>query len=136
MGIPKPLVQLNQSFIVLSVLIAMVSYKFILLLPFVIGVYTLVTKKNPIIATGKGFLKKPLSEYIMEDKEQQIFNQWIATVCLGLSLVFFQLSWNTLAYVFSIMVLLAAGIALMGFCVGCFIRYRYIMWKHRRTLTK
>ncbi|MBM7691727.1 hypothetical protein JOC77_001134 [Peribacillus deserti] len=132
MGIPKPLVQLNQSFIVLSVLVALVSYKLILLLPFVIGVYTLITKKNPIILIGKRFLKKPLSQYIMEDKDQQLFNQWIATVCLGLSLAFFQLGWNTLAYMFSIMVMLAAGIALLGFCIGCFIRYRYIMWKHKR----
>ncbi|PLS18145.1 DUF4395 domain-containing protein [Bacillus sp. M6-12] len=136
MGIPKPLVQLNQSFIVLSVLIALVSYKLILILPFVIGVYTLITKKNPIILIGKSFLKKPSSQYEMEDKDQQIFNQWIATVCLGLSLASFQLGWNTLAYTFSIMVLLAAGIALMGFCIGCFIRYRYIMWKHRRRLAK
>ncbi|RFU67457.1 DUF4395 domain-containing protein [Peribacillus saganii] len=136
MGIPKPLVQLNQSFIVLSVIAALVFYKLILFLPFAIGVYTLITKTNPIILIGKKFLKKPFSQYVMEDKDQQLFNQWIATVCIGLSLVFFQLGWNTLAYTFSIMVLLAAGIALMGFCIGCFIRYRYMMWKHRRSLTK
>ncbi|RFU61257.1 DUF4395 domain-containing protein [Peribacillus glennii] len=135
MGIPKPLVQLNQLFIVLSVLTALASNKLILVLPFAIGVYTLITKKNPIISAGKMFLKKPLSHYVMEDKDQQIFNQWIATVCLGLSLAFFQLGWSTIAYVFSVMVLLAAGIALMGFCIGCAIRYRYIMWKHKRRLT-
>ncbi|PLT29869.1 DUF4395 domain-containing protein [Peribacillus deserti] len=136
MGIPKPLVQLNQLFIVVSVLAALLFFKFILFIPFVIGVYTLITKKNPVILLGKKMLKKPLSQYIMEDKDQQLFNQWIATVCLGLSITFFQLGLHSLAYVFSIMVLLAAGIALMGFCVGCFIRFRFMMWKHKRSLLK
>ncbi|WP_026696119.1 DUF4395 domain-containing protein [Peribacillus kribbensis] len=136
MGIPKPLVQLNQSFIVVSVLAALLSYKLILILPFAIGLYTLFTKKNPVILTGKRFLKKPVSEYIMEDREQQLFNQWIATVCLGLSLISFGLGFTILAYAFSIMVLIAAGVALMGFCIGCFIRYRYMMWKYKRGITK
>ncbi|WP_409293897.1 DUF4395 domain-containing protein [Peribacillus sp. SCS-26] len=132
MGIPKPLVQLNQSFIVASVLAALVFHHLILLIPFAIGVFTLIFKKNPIILAGKTLLKKPLSQYVMEDKEQQLFNQWIATVCLGLSLLFFQFGWNVLGYSFSVMVVLAAGIALLGFCIGCFIRYRFIMWKHKR----
>ncbi|WP_409292971.1 DUF4395 domain-containing protein [Peribacillus sp. SCS-37] len=132
MGIPKPLVQLNQSFIVVSVLAALVFHHFILVIPFAIGIFTLVFKKNPIILAGKKLLKKPLSQYVMEDKDQQLFNQWIATVCLGLSLLFFQIGWDALGYGFSVMVVLAAGIALLGFCVGCFIRYRYIMWKHKR----
>ncbi|WP_248559390.1 DUF4395 family protein [Niallia sp. NCCP-28] len=115
----------------MSVLFALLAYKSILFLPSIIGVYTLITKKNPIILIWKRFLKKPLSRYVMEDKNQQLFNQWIATACLGLSIVFFQLRWNMLGCVFSVMVLLVAGIALAGFCIGCFIPYRYIMWKHK-----
>ncbi|MFD2923797.1 DUF4395 domain-containing protein [Halobacillus naozhouensis] len=133
MSLPKPLVQLNQSFIVTSVLLAFLVHPSILIIPFVIGVYTLLTKQNPVISLGKRFLKKPLHQYTAEDKDQQLFNQWIATICLGLSLLFHYIGWTVLALVFSLMVLTAAGVALMGFCIGCTIRYRYLMWKHKRT---
>lgn len=129
--IPKPLVQINQTFIVVTGLLGIFFHMW-LLLPFLIGVYTLATKQNPIIVFCKRFLSKPLNQYPQEDKDQQIFNQWIATICLGLSLLFYYLHWDVAGYVFNIMVVLAAGIALMGFCIGCFIRYQYMMWKHRR----
>ncbi|OLN21542.1 hypothetical protein BTO30_14210 [Domibacillus antri] len=132
MGIPKPLVQTNQLFMVVSVLIGIFFHHAWLLLPFFIGVYTLITKKNPIILFSKRFLSKPANQYIQEDKDQQIFNQWIATICLGLALLSFYAGWTAAGYAFSIMVVLAAGIALMGFCIGCFIRYQYMMWRHRR----
>ena len=133
MSIPKPLVQSNQAFIVLTVILALVFHKAILLLPFLVGVYTLITKKNPVIQFNKRFLKKPANAYIQEDRDQQLFNQWIATVCLGLSLLFFALGATAAGYVFSIMVLIASGVALMGYCIGCTIRYRYMMWKHNKT---
>ncbi|WP_332628960.1 DUF4395 domain-containing protein [Halalkalibacter flavus] len=132
MGIPKPLVQANQAFIVITVLLSLLLSKWILLIPFIIGVITLVTKHNIIMIVGRKFLKKPKDKYILEDPDQQIFNQWIATICLGLSLLFFNVGFVALGYVFSIMVLLAAGIAILGFCIGCTIRYRYMMWKHKR----
>ncbi|WP_416150598.1 DUF4395 domain-containing protein [Salipaludibacillus sp. HK11] len=133
MKIPKPLVQLNQLFIVISVVFSMVFTPWILVIPFVVGVVTLLTKRNPIIQVGKMLLRKPLKEYPMEDRDQQLFNQWIATICLGLSLLFFQLQLYVLAYSFSTMVLLASAIALMGYCIGCTIRYRYQMWKFQQS---
>ena len=133
MTIPKPLVQSNQVFIVVAVITALIFYKAILIIPFAVGVYTLITKTNPVILFSKQFLKKPANEYIQEDKDQQLFNQWIATICLGLSLVFFYFGFQTAGYAFAIMVAIAAGIALMGYCIGCTIRYRYMMWKHNRT---
>lgn len=132
MSIPKPLVQSNQAFIVLSVILALVFHKAILLLPFLVGAYTLITKKNPVIQFNKQFLKKPANQYIQEDRDQQLFNQWIATICLGLSLLFFALGITAAGYAFSLMVLIASGVALMGYCIGCTIRYRYMMWKHQK----
>ena len=133
MTIPKPLVQTNQAFIVLTVIIALIFHKAILLLPFAVGVYTLATKSNPVIRFSKRFLKNPSMSYIQEDKDQQLFNQWIATICLGLSLAFFAFGFTIIGYAFSIMVVVAAGVALLGYCIGCTIRYRYMMWKHHRT---
>ncbi|MEC5423987.1 DUF4395 domain-containing protein [Virgibacillus sp. C22-A2] len=133
MSIPKPLVQVNQSFIVISVLLALLIHPAILLIPFAIGVYTLLTKKNPVIHFSKRFLKKPFDSYKQEDKDQQLFNQWIATICIGLSLLFFSINLSILGYVFSGMVVVASGVALMGYCIGCTIRYRYMMWRYKRT---
>lgn len=133
MSIPKPLVQSNQAFIVLTVILALLFHKAILLLPFLVGAYTLITKKNPVIAFNRRFLKKPANQYHQEDQDQQLFNQWIATVCLGLSLLFFSLGIAAAGYAFSLMVLIASGVALMGYCIGCTIRYRYMMWKHQKS---
>ncbi|MEM4994620.1 MULTISPECIES: DUF4395 domain-containing protein [Priestia] len=132
MSIPKPLVQLNQLFIVITVLLALLAAKWLLLLPFLVEVVTLVTKRNPVIMAGKKLLKKPISSYQMEDRDQQLFNQWIATICIGIAFISFLLSYTFVGYVFSIMVILAAGVALMGYCIGCTIRYRYMMWKYKR----
>ncbi|MFC4023392.1 DUF4395 domain-containing protein [Oceanobacillus longus] len=133
MSIPKPLVQVNQSFIVITVLLAFVIHPIILLLPFLNGLYTLITKKNPLIMFSRRFLTKPMNQYRQEDRDQQIFNQWIATICIGLSLVFFYLHFTTVGIIFSLMVLAASGIALMGYCIGCTIRYRYMKWRYNRT---
>ncbi|MBP1950867.1 DUF4395 domain-containing protein [Virgibacillus litoralis] len=133
MTIPKPLVQINQAFIVISALLGIIIQPAILLVPFAVGVYTLLTKQNPIILFSKRFLRKPFEKYRQEDKDQQLFNQWIATVCLGLSIIFFYVNLTVLGFVFSLMVLAASGVALMGYCIGCTIRYRYMMWRHKRS---
>ncbi|WP_243494807.1 DUF4395 domain-containing protein [Priestia aryabhattai] len=132
MSIPKPLVQLDQLFIVITVLLALLAAKWLLLLPFLVEVVTLVTKRNPVIMAGKTLLRKPASSYQMEDRAQQLFNQWIATICIGIAFISFLMGYTLVGYLFSIMVILAAGVALMGYCIGCTIRYRYMMWKYKR----
>lgn len=132
MNIPKPLVQFNQSFIIVTVFLSLILNYWLLLIPFTIGVITLITKKNPLIQVGRKVLRKPLSEYKMEDRDQQLFNQWIATICLGLSFFFFQLGYFVLPISLGVLVILAAGLALMGYCIGCTIRYRYKMWKYHQ----
>lgn len=135
MTIPKPLVQLNQAFLVITALLGLVFHPALLLIPFAVGAVTLWTKKNPLIAFSRRFLSKPPSAYPQEDRDQQLFNQWIATACLGLSLLFFALGLPILAAAFSVMVIIAAGVALMGYCIGCTVRYQLMMRKHRRTKT-
>jgi len=132
MTIPKPLVQMNQWFLIITISLSLIFYKPLLLLPLLIGIITLITKKNPVILFSKRFLKKPLSSYIQEDRDQQLFNQWIATICLFLSVIAFSLGWVIVGLLFAIMVILAAGIALMGFCIGCFIRFQYQKWQNNR----
>lgn len=130
--IPKPLVQVNQWFLVLSTAIALIFFNYLLFIPFIVGVVTLTTKRNPVIAFAARFLKKTNKFYPQEDKNQQLFNQAIATTCLAISIIAFYFELTFIGYLFSVMVILAAGIALMGYCIGCTIRYRYMMWKYRR----
>ncbi|MCR6110789.1 DUF4395 domain-containing protein [Bacillus sp. A301a_S52] len=131
MTIPKPLVQLNQLFICISIVFSLLISPWILLMPISIGVITLLTKQNPIIRAGKIFLSKPAQEYPPEDKDQQLFNQWIATICLSGAFLFFLLGQDVLTIVFSIMVFMAALTALFGYCIGCQIRYKFKMWQYK-----
>ncbi|WP_433742450.1 DUF4395 domain-containing protein [Falsibacillus pallidus] len=134
-SIPRPLVLVNQWTIVISVLLTWISgFSFILAIPLAAGLSALVFKYNPIMQLAKPFLKKPMNEYIPEDREQQQFNQKIAVACLTLGLISFLLDWNIAAYIFTAMVGLSAFIAILGFCIGCFIRYQWKKFQHERSV--
>lgn len=132
MGIPKPLVKINQLFITLTTTMSLLWNEMLLLLPIVIGIITLVTKKNPIMMIGRKFLQEPLQQYVQEDKEQQLFNQWIATILLSGSFLAFLFHFEKAGYVLSFMVIAASAMALCGYCIGCTVRYRYMMWKYKQ----
>jgi undecaprenyl pyrophosphate phosphatase UppP len=131
--IPRPLVRTNQWVIVLSVLVTWVTGAYwILLIPFIAGIMGIVVGLNPIMRLATVFLRKPLSEYVPEDRDQQQFNQIIAVACLALGLIGYLMHWLIVAYLFTAMVALAAFIAILGFCIGCFIRYQWTQYRYRR----
>jgi hypothetical protein len=132
-SIPRPLVKTNQWVIVISVLLTWVSgQEWFLLLPFVSGVLGLLYGFNPIMQIAKRFLKKKPEEYIPEDWEQQQFNQKIAVACLGIGFISFLVGWNTVGYVFTILVATAAFVAILGFCIGCFMLFQWKQYKYRK----
>jgi hypothetical protein len=135
--IPKPLVRLNQSFIALSAILYLISSnRLLLILPIIFGLSSIFLNYNPLFVLGKRFLKKPMNEYIQEDKAQQRFNQILALSMYILAFVSISLGQVLVSYIFATMVFLASTIALLGFCIGCFIHYQYHMWKYRRSLVK
>lgn len=135
--IPRPLVRLNQVFIAISSIAYIISgNNIILLFPILSCLSSLFLNFNPIMAFGKHFLRKPLNEYIQEDKAEQRFNQILAFSMLVLSYSFSLLSLNILSLVFASMVFIASTVAILGFCIGCYIHYQYHMWKYRRSLIK
>ena len=79
---------------------------------------------------ARQFLRKPLSEYAAEDRIQQQFNQCIAVICLAIGLAAYAAHWTIVAYVFTAIVALAAFVAILGFCVGCFIRYQWSQYRY------
>ncbi|WP_156292123.1 DUF4395 domain-containing protein [Oceanobacillus salinisoli] len=132
-SIPRPLVKTNQWFIVTSVLLTWFTGQFwILILPFLAGLSGIIFGKNPIIIFARRFLKKEQSQYIPEDWEQQAFNQKIAVIFLGAGFLSFVFGWYIVGYIFTVMVAIAAFVAILGFCIGCFILYQWKQYQYRR----
>ena len=137
LSIPRPLVRLNQWTILLSVILTWITgFYWILLLPLIANLSGVLLKVNPIIKFGRLFLKKELSKYIPEDVEQQRFNSTIAVLCLALAFIGYIGNIAVLAYAFSIMVALASFIAILGFCIGCFIHFQLNQWKYKMRAKK
>jgi hypothetical protein len=132
-SIPRPLVRTNQWLIVICVVATwLTGIAWFLALPLVAGLLGLLFDFNPVMRLAKLFLRKDPTAYVPEDYEQQQFNQVIAVVCLALGLIGYVAHWTIVAYVFTAMVALAAFIAICGFCIGCFIRYQWHQYRHRR----
>lgn len=133
--IPRPLVRTNQWVIVLSVIASWISHQnWILFIPLIAGLLGICVGFNPVMWIAKVFLRKAATAYIPEDRAQQKFNQYIAVGCLILSCIGFYSNWVILGYFFSAMVALAALIAILGFCVGCVIRFQWSQYRYRRNL--
>ncbi|MEK5237084.1 DUF4395 domain-containing protein [Paenibacillus sp. FSL L8-0470] len=132
-GIPRPLVKTNQAVIVISVLLTwLTGQHWILAIPLAAGLSGLLFGYNPVMKVGVNFLKKERSAYVHEDWEQQQFNQSIAVFCLAAGLISFLAGWNIAAYSFTALVAVAATVAILGFCIGCFIHYQWRMYNYRR----
>ena len=133
--IPLPLVRTNQWVIFLSVLLSLVLQQYwIMLIPLIGGICGLLFQWNPIMKVASLFLKKPKKEYHQEDWDQQQFNQIIAIFCLTIGSLSFFLNWTVLGYIFSIMVGIASIVAILGFCIGCFIRFQWKKYQYNRSL--
>lgn len=134
-SIPRPLVRVNQWTIFISVIVAWVTgVEWILAIPLVANLMGILFNFNPIMKFVKLFLIKEGKNYIPEDVTQQKFNACIAVFCLAGGFVSFLLGWNIAGYIFTIMVAVASFVAILGFCVGCYIFYQLKMFKYRRSL--
>ncbi|WP_445486497.1 DUF4395 domain-containing protein [Niallia sp. 03133] len=135
--IPLPLVRTNQWFIFSATIISLLSKQYwILAIPLIAGLFGLLFHWNPIMNIAKLFLKKNLQTYIQEDFDQQQFNQVIAVICLGGGLISFLIGWTVLGYIFTLMVSLASIVAILGFCIGCFIRFQWKQYQYRNRISK
>lgn len=132
-SIPRPAVRANQWVIVLSVLITWITgFYWILLLPFLAGFAGLLFNFNPVMKFARLFLRKSPDHYIQEDVADQKFNQTIAVSLLGVAFLCFVFGFTVAGYIVSALVFIAATVAILGFCIGCFIRHRYLMYKSRK----
>lgn len=118
--IPIEYVKANQTGIVLSVIAFLMSGQpWIIAALWLIQVIGLSTGGhwNLFAALGRRFLTPKGKE--TQAAELLRFNNSLAVAFLSLSLVGLLLGWTTAGYVFAVMLLGAAGAALLGYCVGC-----------------
>lgn len=135
--IPRPLVRTNQWVIVLSVVASLVTQSYwFLLLPLLSGLSGLFFRYNPVMKVAKKFLRKPFSAYTPEDPADQRFNQTIAVSLLFISFFSFLIGWQLPAIIAALLVGTAAFVAILGFCVGCFIHYQWTQYRYRQSVAK
>ncbi|MCH7320339.1 DUF4395 domain-containing protein [Solibacillus sp. MA9] len=133
-SIPRPLVRVNQWTIFLSVVLTWITGQhWLLTIPLVANLLGVLTGFNPIMRFAKLFLTKDIKSYIPEDIGQQKFNAGIACVCLAGGLLGFVLDISVIAYSFTIMVALASFIAILGFCIGCFLHFQLKQFQYRKS---
>jgi len=133
-GIPMPIVTLNRSILFFGVLIAIATQQiwitsllFLVLLP-----ATLFGRKFSLIfRLGSILFAEKNKSADVEDPSLQRFNNGIATILLGLSQIAFLFSQNITGWIFSGMVAIASGVALLGFCVGCFLYFQFKLQRYR-----
>ncbi|HWI49276.1 MAG TPA: DUF4395 domain-containing protein [Rummeliibacillus sp.] len=131
-SIPRPLVRVNQWTILLSTIATWVLHQpLILLIPLIANLLGLFFNFNPFMKFARLLLKKKPSEYIPEDGVQQKFNSCIAITCLFLGFIGFELDKPVMGYIFTIMVVAASGIAILGFCIGCFIFFQLNQFRYK-----
>lgn len=132
--IPKPLVQLNQWSIILFVLsFWFFQVEHFLLVPLAANACGAFLGFNPIVKAGRAFLRKDVSSYIQEDADQQRFNSTIAVICLAAGYTSSLAGWSVASVVFTALVFVSAAVALLGFCIGCFIRFQWKRYQYKRS---
>lgn len=131
--IPRPLIRANQWTIIISVIAFLFTRaSWILLIPLLSGLSSLFFGFHPIMEIVKPLLRQPMNRYFQEDKTQQRFNQILAVSMLSMSVISFWLGWMSMSIFFAVMVLIACSLAVMGFCIGCYIHYQISLWRQRK----
>jgi hypothetical protein len=125
MEVPMRYVKANQTGIVLFVIASMLISPWILLALWLIEIVGLLTggRLNLFVRIAKLFLPRKPGE--TQAAELTRFNNALAVVFLTLSLAALAIGWIIACYVFAVMLLLAAGVALLGYCIGCTIYFQY-----------
>jgi hypothetical protein len=132
--IPRPVVLLNRWTLVVGVVSALLLQQplittalFAILLPAVL----FGQRGSLIFQVGIRVFAAQCATAETEDRRVQRFNNSIATILLGLAQISFIFGLSLLGWIFSAMVAIAAGVALAGFCVGCFLYYQFKLQRYR-----
>ncbi|WP_017727655.1 DUF4395 domain-containing protein [Halalkalibacterium ligniniphilum] len=132
--IPVTLIKANQTLLVTLTLAAIVFQNvWIVAMTFILTSLSLLfgPKANVAFRLAKLLIKKDLSKDETEAAVLQQFNQRIATSLLGIALIILITTGHWIAWIFVGMVTTAATVALLGFCVGCFLYFQFKKLSYR-----
>lgn len=135
--IPLPIVALNRWTLLVGIVAGfllqqplLTTLLFLILLPAVL----IGQRASLIFQVGKRLLAAQNARAPREDRRLMRFNNSIALILLGLAQVAFAFGVPVVGWALAGLVAVAAGVALAGFCVGCFLYYQFRL--NRRRLSR
>ncbi|UCZ55149.1 DUF4395 domain-containing protein [Bacillus shivajii] len=126
--IPITLVRANQIMMVILTLASIVTQNIWILILTAIFIYSSLIfgpKANVAFIIAKSITKKDLSTDHTESAVLTRFNQTIAASIITVAIIIYLLTGHWVTWLLVAMVTVAASVALMGFCVGCFLYYQF-----------
>ena len=127
-GIPLPIVKLNRWVLLVGITTAILIQKPIIttVLFFIILSAVVFGKTGSLIyIIGARIFAKQNKNAPTEDPRLMRFNNSIAAILLGGAQIAFLAGANLTGWILSGFVAVAATIALLGFCFGCFLFYQF-----------
>jgi hypothetical protein len=136
--IPLPIVHLNRWVLVVGVVGGLILRQPLVTTALFLVVVSAVLfgrRGSLIFQVGRRLLAKRNAKALnagdVENPRLMRFNNAIAAILLGGAQLAFLLGLEAVGWVLSLAVASAAGVALAGFCVGCFFYYRYRVYRSR-----
>jgi len=133
-GVPLPIVTLTRSSLVVGVAVALalrLPWLTTLLFLMLLAAVLFGPRGNLFNLAGARLFAKRLADAAREDPRLMRFNNLLALVLLGLAQVAFAFGIPFLGWIAASFVAAAAGLALSGFCLGCFLYHRLRMERYR-----
>lgn len=125
--VPMRYVKANQAGIVLFVIASLAFHEpWVLVALWLIQVIGFASegKLNPFVALAKQ-LFPVRGNFETQAVELQRFNNTLAILFLTFSLLSWVAGWTIASVAFAAMLLIAASVALLGYCIGCTLYYQY-----------
>ena len=137
-GIPHPIVALNRWTLVLGVGAGLLLRQPLVttaLLALLLPAVLFGRRGSALFAIGRRLLARRVAAArragLVEDPRLMRFNNGIAVALLGAAQVAFLLGRPVVGWALALAVATAAGVALAGFCLGCFLYYQFRLQRFR-----
>jgi hypothetical protein len=133
-GIPLPIVQLNRTLNVVGVLAALALQQPLIttaLFAIMAPAALFGSRGSLVFQIGTRAFAKANAGAETEDRRLMRFNNALAAIMFGIAQICFAAHLTLLGWIFCCMVLVAASVALAGFCVGCFLFFRFKMARYK-----
>ena len=137
-GIPAPIVALHRWTLVVGVLGGLALRRPLVttaLFAVVLGAVLFGRRGSLVFQVGRRLLAGPNAAARrvgrVEDPRLMRFNNTIAAALLGLAQLAFLAGSPALGWACALLVAMAAGVALAGFCLGCFVYYQFRLQRYR-----